>query len=450
MKIVISMEMEDNKLKNIENILKEVLKNIKPSKEEMERLQKMANTIIKEIWNIVKENNYPVLDVLLVGSSARNTNLKDDYDIDIFILFDKKVSEDELESIGLDIGVKVIEKLNGFYEINYASHPYVKGKVDRYDVDIVPCYKINFGEKIISAVDRTPLHHKFLKDRLNEKLCDEVRLLKAFLKSLGLYGSDVKTKGFSGYLCELLILHYKSFINLLKDVQNWKLKKIIILDDIFKLYENVDIKNLKKFDNSLVVYDPVDLNRNVASPLSKENYCKFIFYSQRFLKNPSIEFFKDYKEKINKILEDREHGYRLVLKIPRKDVVDDIIYPQMEKLQKSINKIIAKNEFVILESKCFADDNYCYLYWEFLVYKLPKVALREGPEIFKKERVEKFLKKYEKVFIKNCKLFAYTERKYCHIIDLFKDIVNGNLQNISIPKYVDPKKGEIEELSNYG
>ncbi len=435
---------------DIENILKEVLKNIKPSKEEMERLQKMANTIIKEIWNIVKENNYPVLDVLLVGSSARNTNLKDDYDIDIFILFDKKVSEDELEEIGIMIGVTTIKRLNGSYEINYASHPYVKGKVDRYDVDIVPCYKINFGEKIISAVDRTPLHHKFLKDRLNEKLCDEVRLLKAFLKSLGLYGSDVKTKGFSGYLCELLILHYKSFINLLKDVQNWKLKKIIILEDIFKLYKNIDTKNLKKFDDPLVVYDPVDLNRNVASPLSKENFCKFIFYSQRFLKNPSIEFFKNYKEKINKILEDREHGYRLILKIPRENVVDDIIYPQMEKLQKSINKIITKNEFIILESKCFADDNYCYLYWEFLVYKLPKVALREGPEIFKKERVEKFLKKYDKVFIKDCKLFAYTERKYCHIIDLFKDIINGNIQNISIPKYVNPKKGEIKELSNYG
>ncbi|ACV24141.1 CCA tRNA nucleotidyltransferase [Methanocaldococcus fervens] len=430
----------------IEEIFKEVLKEIKPSKTEMEKLKIKANEIIDKIWEVIKENNYPVLEVLLVGSSARNTNLKDDYDIDIFILFDKSTSEDELEEMGLNIGIETIKRLNGSYKINYASHPYVNGKVDEYEVDIVPCYKIDFGEKIISAVDRTPLHHKFLKDRLNEKLCDEVRLLKAFLKSLGLYGSDVKTKGFSGYLCELLILHYGSFINLLKDAQNWKIGKKIILKDIFEIYKDVDINKLKKFEEPFVVYDPVDLNRNVASPLSKENFCEFIFYAREFLKNPSIEFFKDYAKKLEKILEDREHGYRLILKIPREDVVDDIIYPQMEKLQKSINKAITKNEFVILDSKCFADEDYCYLYWEFLVHKLPRVALREGPPIFEKERAERFLKKYDKVFIKDCKLFAYTERKYYHIIDLFKDIVNGNLQNISIPKYVNPRKGEIIEL----
>ncbi|AIJ05581.1 tRNA CCA-pyrophosphorylase [Methanocaldococcus bathoardescens] len=434
----------------IEKILEEVLKEIKPSKNEIEKLKSKANEIINKIWEIVKENNYPVLEVLLVGSSARNTNLKNDYDIDIFVLFDKSTSEDELEEIGLKIGTEAIKRLNGSYKINYASHPYVNGKVGDYEVDIVPCYKIDFGEKIISAVDRTPLHHKFLKDRLNEKLCDEVRLLKAFLKSLGLYGSDVKTKGFSGYLCELLILHYGSFINLLKDAQNWKIGKRIILKDIFEIYKDVDVKNLKKFDEPFIVYDPVDLNRNVASPLSKENFCKFIFYSREFLKNPSIEFFRDYAKKMEEILENREHGYRLILRIPREDVVDDIIYPQMEKLQKSINKAITKHEFVILDSKCFADDNYCYLYWEFLVHELPRIALREGPQIFKNDRVERFLKKYDKVFIKDCKLFAYTERKYSHIIDLFKDIISGNLQNISIPKYVNPRNGEIIELRDYG
>nr|pir hypothetical protein MJ1112 - Methanococcus jannaschii [Methanocaldococcus jannaschii] len=75
----------------IEEILKEVLNEIKPSKEDMEKLQLKANEIIDKIWEIVRENSYPILEVLLVGSSARNTNLKDDYDIDIFVLFDKSV-----------------------------------------------------------------------------------------------------------------------------------------------------------------------------------------------------------------------------------------------------------------------------------------------------------------------------------------------------------------------
>jgi len=430
----------------IEHIKKEILEEIKPSKEEMENLKCKANTITKKIWEIIKRNNYPVLEVLLVGSSARNTNLKNDYDIDIFLLFDRSVNEEMLEDIGIKIGIETISELNGTYSINYASHPYVNGVIDGYEVDIVPCYKIEFGEKIISAVDRTPLHHKFLCSRLNEVLCDEVRLLKAFLKSLGLYGSDVKTKGFSGYLCELLILHYGSFENLLKDAQNWKLGKTIILKDIFELYDREKI-NLKRFDEPLVVYDPVDLNRNVASPLSRENFCKFVFYAREFLKNPSLEFFKDYGKKIEEKLEDRPHGYRLMLRIQRGDVVDDILYPQMEKLQKSINKAITKNEFVILSCKCFADDNFCYLYWEFLVEKLPKVMIREGPPVFDKDRVENFLKKYDKVFVKGCKVCAYTERKYSHVVELFEDIVNGKFNNISIPKHVNPKNGEIVELN---
>jgi tRNA nucleotidyltransferase (CCA-adding enzyme) len=39
----------------------------------------------------------------------------------------------------------------------------------------------------------------------------EVRLLKKFMKGTGVYGAEIKIGGFSGYLCELLILKYRSF-----------------------------------------------------------------------------------------------------------------------------------------------------------------------------------------------------------------------------------------------
>ncbi len=416
--------------------LKKVLERIKPSEEENKKIKELANKII----DIIKKHSpNNVVDVLFLGSSARNTNLKGSYDIDIFILFDKSTSIDELENIGLELGKKAIEMLNGRYEINYASHPYVRGYIDNYKIDIVPCYKIDFGEKIISAVDRTPLHHKFLINKLNENLCDEVRLLKAFLKSLGLYGSDVKTKGFSGYLCELLIIYYGSFLNLLKDAKNWKKKKVIILDDIYEMYGNV---KLPEFNEPLVVYDPVDINRNVAAALSLENYCKFIFYSNQFLENPSEEFFNNYIKKVEENLNNREKGKEIILKIVREKLSDDIIYPQLEKLTKAINKIIENHEFRILRSKCWLDDEFCYIYWEFLVYELPNVKLREGPDIFKKERVKKFVNKYDKIFIKNCKVYAFTERKYKNIEELLNDIIN---KKIPLPKIknIDISKGYI-------
>ena len=51
----------------------------------------------------------------------------------------------------------------------------------------------------------------------------EVRLLKRFMKMVGTYGSEFKVGGFSGYLCELMIIRYGSFLKVLKGVfDHWK------------------------------------------------------------------------------------------------------------------------------------------------------------------------------------------------------------------------------------
>ncbi|EHP86340.1 CCA tRNA nucleotidyltransferase [Methanotorris formicicus] len=430
------------------DILKDILHDIKPTEVEQKELKEMSNKIINKINKIIKENpKYSVvIGVVQVGSTARNTHLRNNYDIDIFLIFDKNTDREILEEIGLEVGKKAVEELGGKYWVEYAEHPYTSAVIGKYSLDIVPCYKIRWGEKIISAVDRTPLHNEFLKRKLEKnKLCDEIRLFKKFLKGIGIYGSDLKTKGFSGYLCELLVIYYGSFIEVLKNAKDWKIGERIILEDIYKIYNLDGDFKFRDFDAPLIVYDPVDINRNVAAALSKENFCKFIFYASMFLKNPSKEFFYNYCEHVDKKLEDREYGALLTLKIKRdKDIVDDIIYPQMEKLQKSINKIIQENEFVVLRCDIHADGEFCYLSWEFLVYELPNIRVKEGPSIFKKDRVERFIKKYDKHFIKGCRLYAYTTRKYKNVYDLFNDIVNGNLKGkISYPKYVNPENGEI-------
>ena len=434
---------------DVEEILKEVLNDIKPTEEEQRELKEMSKKIINKINEIIKQNpKYSaIIDVVQVGSTARETHLRNNYDIDIFLVFDKKTEREILEEIGLEVGKKAVEELGGEYWTEYAEHPYTSAVIGKYSLDIVPCYRIDWGEKIISAVDRTPLHNEFVKRKLekNKELCDDVRLLKKFLKGIGIYGSDLKTKGFSGYLCELLVIHYGGFIEVLKNAKDWKIGERIILEDIYEIY-NLD-KNFKfrKFDAPLIVYDPVDINRNVAAALSKENFCKFIFYASLFLKNPSKEFFYDYCKDINQKLEDREHGALLTLKIKRdKNIVDDIIYPQMEKLQRGINKIIKENEFIVLRCDVHADEEFCYLSWEFLVYELPNIRLREGPSIFKKDRAERFIRKYDKYFIRGCRLYAYTTRKYKNVYELFNDIIDGKFRGkISYPKYVNPENGEI-------
>lgn len=425
------------------DILNEVLNDIRPTELEKDKLKVFSDKIIAKIKDISK---YPVLDIIQVGSTARDANLKDDHDLDIFLRFEKETDRDTLKESGLRIGKEVIDYFNGKSWVEYAEHPYVSGEIEKFNLDIVPCYGIENCEKIISAVDRTPLHNEFLiMSYKNKNLSDDIRLLKKFLKGLGIYGSDLKTAGFSGYLCELLILKYGGFLSLLSDVKNWRPNKSIVLNEIYEMYDLKKEHEFLNFDDSLVVYDPVDLNRNVAAALNEENLCKFIFYSKMFLENPSKEFFYGFDKKITDFLNIRERGYLLTLEISRpENIVEDVIYPQMEKIQKSINKLIKEHDFEYIRYQNFADENTCYLSWEFLIHELPDVKIRTGPPVYSEPGVVNFITHNEHYFVKGCNVCAYKTRKYKNIQILFEDIVNGKLRKIiTYPKYVCPENAEI-------
>ena len=46
----------------------------------------------------------------------------------------------------------------------------------------------------------------------------EVRLLKRFLKSVGIYGAQIAKGGLSGYVTEILILKYGTFVSTLQSI----------------------------------------------------------------------------------------------------------------------------------------------------------------------------------------------------------------------------------------
>jgi tRNA nucleotidyltransferase (CCA-adding enzyme) len=135
----------------------------------------------------------------------------------------------------------------------------------------------------------------------------------------------------------------------------------------------------------------------------------------------------------------------ITLEISRpENVVEDVIYPQMEKIQKSINKLVKEHDFEYLRYQNFADDNTCYLSWEFLIHELPDVKLRIGPPVYSEQGVLNFITHNEHYFVKECNVCAYKTRKYKNIQILFEDIVNGKLKNIiTYPKYVCPENAKI-------
>jgi tRNA nucleotidyltransferase (CCA-adding enzyme) len=341
-------------------MLERVIEKIVPSEKEKKAISDTA----RKIQERIKEAGY---ESVVVGSTARNTFITGDRDIDIFVFFPKNTPRKEFEKKGVELGKRV---LHGYSPtVHYAEHPYVRGVVDGIKVEIVPCYKVK--ETIISAVDRSPLHNEFLRANLKEKQKNEVRLLKQFMKGTRVYGADQKTHGFSGYLCELLIIYYGDFKSVLKSAGAWK--KPIILD--FNKHDYA------KFREDMIFIDPVDGNRNVAAAVSPAVLEKFIVKSREFLKKPSEDYFFPKKKKIDfKKAIAGKNLIMLAFDYP-KGVVEEIIWSQLEKLAGDMKTQLELGDFTVYRAKHWTDEkDKCVIVVELTVHPSDKKLRRVQKE----------------------------------------------------------------------
>jgi len=189
-----------------DEIKRKVLELVAPSPDDRRELDDVIQELIELVKQEIKKRKLPV-SIELVGSTAKDTYLKNSLDIDVFLLFPTDVSKKDIAQNALSIGRLLLKNT----EECYAEHPYIRGYFKNRKAEIVPCYKIENASQKLSAVDRTPLHTKYVKKHLSKSQRPEVRLLKQFLKGIGCYGAEAEIEGFSGYLCEILIIRYESF-----------------------------------------------------------------------------------------------------------------------------------------------------------------------------------------------------------------------------------------------
>jgi tRNA nucleotidyltransferase (CCA-adding enzyme) len=382
---------------NINQLLEKIAKKIQPKSQEEKKIRTISHKVLEKAREEAKKYD---ADAILAGSLTRDTWLPNKNEIDVFILFPKNLSNKRLEEVGLKVGKQIMQSLRGKWVIEYAQHPYVKGRINNISIDIVPCYKLEKGEKIISAVDRTQFHVQYLNEKLPKQASKEVRLLKQFLKANSLYGADAKTQGFSGYLCELLIIHYKSFLNLLNAAKNWHVKEII---DIENQWGKEDYHHLKKKfkDEILIVIDPVDKERNVASAVSAYNFFKFKKLATEFLANPREEFFFPKKKQplssreFDKLMKNRGTDIiAVIFEAPK--VVPDILWPQLRKATKRLENILKEYEFSVLKSDCWSDEkNTAVIMLEMQVSRLPQIDRIKGPWIYDEKNAKNFAVKHK-------------------------------------------------------
>ncbi|MBM4237284.1 MAG: CCA tRNA nucleotidyltransferase, partial [Euryarchaeota archaeon] len=358
----------------------EILKRITPDRTHRARVNRVVSDLIRTVREEVARRGMD-LEVRLVGSVAKDTYLRNP-DVDLFIMFPTSVPREELESIGLDIGRKV---LGG--EERYAEHPYVHGRCDGLEVDLVPCYKVDSPMELKSAVDRTPFHTELMKSRLSKRQRLEVRLLKQFMKGVGVYGAEARTQGFSGYLAELLVLRYSDFRSVLESASEWRCGETLWLEERGEVV----------FDTPLVFYDPVDPKRNVSSALSLDSLALFIQACKEFLMKEDERFFFPKRKKkwdVERIR--KEFGRRgtsvVVVSFLRPRIVDDDLYPQIRKTQEGLAALLEKNDFVIVDAS-YSVGGEVQIAFELQADKLPAGRRHRGPPVWI-DHSEKFLERW--------------------------------------------------------
>lgn len=425
-------------------LLKEVLEKIKPS----ERERAIVNAVTREIVEIAEEEiekKDATATPRLVGSIAKDTYLSGDHDVDLFLAFPLEVPLEELKKIGLELGRSIGERLGG-YEVAYAEHPYVRALYKGFEVDIVPCYNVKSWKDVKTAVDRSLLHTEWVIKNINGRN-DEVRLLKKFLKGINAYGSEVYVRGFSGYLTELLIIKYGSFMSLLENIEFLGKSKILDLEGWLKRDPEIAYKTVERERESpLIVIDPVDPRRNVASALSWEKFGVFYFKAREFRERPRVEFFFPSKTKTGnyKALL-RKKGTNLVtLLFPKPELVDDILLPQLERSAKGFEKSLRREGFEVF------DLNWGYIEKAFIMLEVDrvertKVLLKPGPE-FLGERGLDFYAKNQKVWIRGKRLYSEKIVKES-IVDVIEELLAKN--QIALGKNLREPIKKVEILLNF-
>ncbi len=307
--------------------------------------------------------------VVLGGSFAKGTWLPGEADIDIFVKLSPEVDQARFEEVGLKVG---LEATKGYPRgKRYAQHPYTEARVEGVVVNIVPCYDVQAGQWK-SAADRSPFHVELIKTRLSEAQKLDVRLLKKFMKGVGVYGAEIEKEGFSGYACEVLVLKHGSFFEVLKEFAHLKAEAP---------------------ERILSLPDPVDERRDLAKAISNENIARLVLAARAYLRRPTIQFFLGKSGRRRPNLK----GHVIGITFTHAESSEDILWGELKRTMKHLSGHITRAGFALARTAVASDDR---TESAFLILpevrELSPIEKRMGPSAVMEREANEFLAKNSK------------------------------------------------------
>jgi len=183
----------------------------------------------------------------------------------------------------------------------------------------------------------------------------------------------------------------------------------------------------------LLVVDPVDRARNVASAVQTQKLYNFIVAAQAFLGEPTFEFFYPPKttvlsaEEMGKRLKNR--GSKIVFVVfDRIKAVPDVLWGQLYKSQRSLRGLVQLSDFKVLRDLAWSDEkNFGMFIFELEDCCISSVKKHLGPPLDKEKEREKFVMKHVDSndtvcgpYVEEGRWVVLVRRKSTDVCDLFR------------------------------
>ena len=399
-----------------------------PTENEQEKIKRISELALQLVKQQVEK--FPeVTGVEIGGSYAKGTWLSGEVDLDIFVKLKKDTDEKTFETTGKTIGFASLKKFKPY--VRYSEHPYVEAEIERTRVNVVPCYDVENGNWK-SAADRSSFHTKFILQSFDQTKKDEVRLLKKFLIGIGIYGAEIAKEGFGGYVAEVLVYHYGSFLGVMEAASSFVQHQVIG-------------NPTKKFDTPLIIIDPIDSNRNLGTAISTESVGKFILASRSFLKKPSLSFFKILPRKLNK----KNLDNSIIVKFNYRKRSPDIVWGQIKRATTAVAGQLELAGFQVLRKSSVTDEKAeAALLFLLRSQNVEKNMIRRGPNVFMRKQSENYIttnsKKSEIMWVDNTGKILSLQGRVHHNAKMFLQyLLKKNITSSGIPSglVADIKRG---------
>lgn len=398
-----------------------ILDDIKPRKEERKSINNLINSVLEKIK--IKDAHLE-----LGGSYAKDTFLRGNHDIDVFVKFPyEKYKNRDISEI-LDNGIKIRHKRV------HGSRDYFQISKNEYTFEFIPVLDIKDSSQARNITDVSPLHKKWVIKNLKNH--DDVRLIKKFCRAQKVYGAESYIKGFSGYVLEILTVYYKNFMNLVKNVSNWKLPVYIDAEKHYKSREDACRKiNKSKRENNLIIIDPTQKDRNAAAAISKEKIESFINACKGYLRNPSEDFFVERNINIQDLIVESAGKKLLLVKIKPLNGKKDVAGSKILKVYFHLENKLGEFEFDIIKSG-WEFNSESLLYYIVRDEILSDIIIHHGPPLIKEKYVKAFKKKHKNHIVVGGKVMVELKRRVRNLKD-FSGVMRKD-------KYIKDKIKEIK------